>query len=76
MSTLVVDTAYGSCVGIVGCDPVIEADSRTHVESLVPDIRRALSAAGRRPSDVDRVVVGLGPAPYTGLRVGVVTARA
>lgn len=76
MSTLVVDTAFGSWVGVVGGDSVGEADSRTHVESLSRDISRALSEAGLVPSRIDRIVVGLGPAPYTGLRVGIVTAKA
>lgn len=76
MSVLVVDTAFGSWVGVVGCDSVQETDSRTHVESLASDVRRALSEAGAGPGDVDRIIVGLGPAPYTGLRVGIVTAKA
>ena len=73
--TLVVDTAFGSTVGVVGCEPVIERDSRGHVERLMPDISRALAAAGMYVSDLSRIVVGVGPAPYTGLRVGIVTAK-
>ncbi|WP_300766804.1 tRNA (adenosine(37)-N6)-threonylcarbamoyltransferase complex dimerization subunit type 1 TsaB [uncultured Bifidobacterium sp.] len=74
--TLVVDTAFGSTVGVVGCDPVVESDSRGHVERLMPDIIAALAAAGLDVDDVSRIVVGVGPAPYTGLRVGIVTAKA
>ncbi|WP_314688132.1 tRNA (adenosine(37)-N6)-threonylcarbamoyltransferase complex dimerization subunit type 1 TsaB [uncultured Bifidobacterium sp.] len=76
MSVLVVDTAFGSWVGVVGCDAVRETDSRTHVESLARDVRRALREAGIGPRGIDRIIVGLGPAPYTGLRVGIVTAKA
>jgi tRNA threonylcarbamoyl adenosine modification protein YeaZ len=47
-----------------------------HAELLTPAIRAALSDAGAGLADLDAVVVGLGPGPFTGLRVGVVTAAA
>jgi tRNA threonylcarbamoyladenosine biosynthesis protein TsaB len=50
-------------------------DARRHGEHLAPGIVRVLSQAGRSASDVTAVVAGLGPGPFTGLRVGLVTAR-
>jgi tRNA threonylcarbamoyl adenosine modification protein YeaZ len=47
-----------------------------HAELLTPAIRGVLDDAGHRLADVDAVVTGLGPGPFTGLRVGVVTAAA
>ncbi len=47
-----------------------------HGELLAPSIQRALADAGLDPSDLDAIVVGLGPGPFTGLRVGIVTAVA
>jgi tRNA threonylcarbamoyl adenosine modification protein YeaZ len=47
-----------------------------HAELLTPAIREALGDAGLGMADVEAVVVGLGPGPFTGLRVGVVTAAA
>ncbi|MGN6753915.1 MAG: tRNA (adenosine(37)-N6)-threonylcarbamoyltransferase complex dimerization subunit type 1 TsaB [Intrasporangium sp.] len=50
-------------------------DARAHAEHLAPGIERSLSAAGARPDDVTDIVVGIGPGPFTGLRVGIVTGR-
>lgn len=47
-----------------------------HGELLAPTIERVLADAGVTVADLTGVVVGLGPGPFTGLRVGVVTARA
>jgi tRNA threonylcarbamoyl adenosine modification protein YeaZ len=51
-------------------------DARRHGELLVPAVDRVLGAAGRALADVSGIVVGVGPGPYTGLRVGLVTAAA
>lgn len=50
--------------------------TRGHSESLMPSIMEVLAAQGLAPSDIDRVVVGTGPGPFTGLRVGMATANA
>ncbi len=50
--------------------------ARRHGELLAPSIAGVLAEAGAGPGDVTAVAVGTGPGPYTGLRVGVVTARA
>ena len=50
-------------------------DARAHAEYLAPGIRSTLSDAGAEPGDVTDVVVGIGPGPFTGLRVGIVTGR-
>ena len=46
-----------------------------HGEQLAPMLTRALDAVGALRQDVTAVAVGVGPGPYTGLRVGIVTAR-
>ncbi|MFB9658796.1 tRNA (adenosine(37)-N6)-threonylcarbamoyltransferase complex dimerization subunit type 1 TsaB [Glycomyces mayteni] len=53
-----------------------EIDGRGHVEKLGPFIEACLADAGRTVKDVDAVVAGVGPGPFTGLRVGMVTAAA
>jgi tRNA threonylcarbamoyl adenosine modification protein YeaZ len=47
-----------------------------HAELLTPAIAGVLDDAGLTMGDLDVVVTGLGPGPFTGLRVGVVTAAA
>jgi tRNA threonylcarbamoyladenosine biosynthesis protein TsaB len=46
-----------------------------HGEHLAPLIARCLEEAGIVRQDLTAVAVGVGPGPFTGLRVGVVTAR-
>jgi tRNA threonylcarbamoyladenosine biosynthesis protein TsaB len=50
-------------------------DARRHSELLMPMIAKVLADAGVPRTDLDAIAVGVGPGPYTGLRVGVVTAR-
>ena len=76
MNTLVIDTSFGSTVGITGHEPICEQDSRTHVEKLQHDIAQVCAEAKIQPHDIERIVVGIGPAPFTGLRAGIVAAKA
>ena len=50
-------------------------DALRHGELLAPAIADALETAGVTPRDLTRIAVGVGPGPFTGLRVGLVTAR-
>lgn len=50
-------------------------DARGHAEHLAPGVSRVLEEAGAAPGDLTDVACGLGPGPFTGLRVGIVTAR-
>src|SRR5690606_37162989 len=54
----------------------VTVNPRAHGELLMPQLLEALAEAGRELADADAVVVGCGPGPFTGLRVGMVTAAA
>ncbi|MFL6151511.1 MAG: tRNA (adenosine(37)-N6)-threonylcarbamoyltransferase complex dimerization subunit type 1 TsaB [Ornithinibacter sp.] len=79
MLILAIDTstsAIGVAVLAAGADPVVgvEVDARAHTEKLAPLVRDALAAAGATPAALTGIAVGTGPGPFTGLRVGLVTA--
>jgi tRNA threonylcarbamoyl adenosine modification protein YeaZ len=78
---LAIDTSSGTSVAVVDRDggvlaEVTEADTRRHAEVIGESIAFCLDAAGVTPSDLSAVVAGMGPGPFTGLRVGIAAARA
>jgi len=54
----------------------VTVDARAHAERLTPNVLAALADAALTMADLDAVVVGCGPGPFTGLRVGMATAAA
>ena len=74
--TLVAGLARWSADGVeVLAGRAVPSGTR-HAELLTPAIQGVLADAGLAMADVEAVVTGLGPGPFTGLRVGVVTAAA
>src|SRR5689334_17690430 len=51
------------------------SEARRHARDLAPAVAEMLRAAGSQPSHVSHVIVGLGPGSYTGLRVGLMSAK-
>lgn len=70
VTAAVADAATGSVVA-----EATTVDALRHGELLAPAVREVLSAAGIDASQLTRIAVGVGPGPFTGLRVGLVTAR-
>ncbi|GAA2786578.1 tRNA (adenosine(37)-N6)-threonylcarbamoyltransferase complex dimerization subunit type 1 TsaB [Kitasatospora paracochleata] len=81
MLLLAFDTATPAVTAAVhdGAAVLAEAfqvDARRHGELLLPTVERVLREAGVDKHDLTGIAVGVGPGPYTGLRVGLVTAAA
>lgn len=51
-------------------------DTRSHAEVMSPFVADVMAEAGVSGHDLDAVLTGTGPGPFTGLRAGIVTARA
>jgi tRNA threonylcarbamoyl adenosine modification protein YeaZ len=77
--TLGLDTSIVVNVGIARDGDVLAsefvADRLAHVEKLTPLVAACVRSAGVRLADLEQIVVGLGPGPFTGLRVGIVSAQ-
>ncbi len=74
-----IDTSTDVRVGVARDGRVLSraavTDPRQHAEQLMPLIAGAAAEAGVELTQLDLIIVGLGPGPFTGLRVGIVTAR-
>lgn len=71
-STSAIGAAVHDGTGVRGS--VVHEDPRRHGELLSPVIEQALAEAGVDRTGLTAVVCGVGPGPFTGLRVGVVSA--
>ena len=80
MLVLALDTATTDLVaGVVDGERVVaetRVATRAHNERLMPEITRLLAKAAVEFADLGAIVVGCGPGPFTGLRVGMSTASA
>jgi tRNA threonylcarbamoyl adenosine modification protein YeaZ/ribosomal-protein-alanine acetyltransferase len=73
-TTAVLAVAAGTEAKIVAERSTV--DARRHGELLAPQIAEVLDEAGVARTELAAVAVGCGPGPFTGLRVGLVTAAA
>jgi len=84
MKILAFDTAMAACsvavIEVHGDQHTVlaehhEARPRGHAEVLVPLIAEVMERAGTSFDDLDRIAVTTGPGTFTGVRIGIATAR-
>jgi len=78
---LVVDSSLATSVAVVSSLGEIlsersSTDPRGHAENIGALMQEALDVAGVTPVELTHVVMGVGPGPFTGLRVGMAAAEA
>jgi tRNA threonylcarbamoyl adenosine modification protein YeaZ len=75
---LCIDTSAGTTVAVMqGAEVRSEInfdENMNHAERIGDAIAQAISSAGIKPSQINNVIVGRGPAPFTGLRIGIAAA--
>lgn len=77
---LAIDTSAGTSVAVTDGARGLSVersvdDTMRHAEVVGALVRECLDVAGIRPAELDGVVAGMGPGPFTGLRVGIAAAR-
>jgi tRNA threonylcarbamoyladenosine biosynthesis protein TsaB len=81
---LAIDTSLGTSVAVIDSDGVVRAqadsdDPLRHAEVIGTLLSDVLAAAAQTPgagSGISHVAAGMGPGPFTGLRIGIAAARA
>ncbi|HEY7421727.1 MAG TPA: tRNA (adenosine(37)-N6)-threonylcarbamoyltransferase complex dimerization subunit type 1 TsaB [Gaiellaceae bacterium] len=75
MLTLAFDTATAVATSALVDDDEVLGERVSRAQTLLEDVDALLRQAGAHPSDLDRLAVGLGPGSFTGVRIGLATAR-
>lgn len=77
--SLAIDTSAGTTVAVLNHETVLAElnylEPMTHSERIGSAIQKVLNDAGIEPNQISIVVAGVGPGPFTGLRVGLAAAR-
>lgn len=75
MLTLAFDTATDVATVALVRDGDVLGERASRAVRVLEDVEAILGEAGLRSADVEGLVVGTGPGSYTGLRMGLITAR-
>ena len=80
MRILALDTASSACTVAVVENGTVLAENflqvpRAHSTRLMPLVAQAITDSGLAKTDLDGIAVGVGPGSFTGLRLGLATAK-
>ncbi|MGL4694833.1 tRNA (adenosine(37)-N6)-threonylcarbamoyltransferase complex dimerization subunit type 1 TsaB [Enterococcus larvae] len=80
MRILAIDTSNQTLsVAVMAEDKILgeytSTTKKNHSMTLMPAVNELMKASQLKPKDLDRIVVAQGPGSYTGLRIGVTTAK-
>ena len=75
MLTLAFDTATGAATSALVDGDEVLGERVSRAQTLLEDVDALLRQAGAHPSDLGRLAVGVGPGSFTGVRIGLATAR-
>ena len=75
MLTLAFDTATSVATSALVDGDEVLGERVSRAQTLLEDVDALLRQAGAHPSDLERLAVGLGPGSFTGVRIGLATAR-
>lgn len=85
MSELAIDTSTAACAVALRVDDEVQMamplasrllEPPAHARELLPAIEHLINDSGTQVADLESIAVGIGPGAFTGLRIGIATARA
>ncbi len=75
MLTLAFDTATGVATSALVDDGELLGERASRAQTLLEDVDALLRQGGAHPRDLDALAIGVGPGSFTGVRIGLATAR-
>ena len=62
-------------VALSGFPELVNQTHYSHLEEIAPMVKEILAASGVDPAELDAIAVSRGPGSFTGIRIGMATAK-